>query len=110
MYKTAIRHYDVESSNIESIGHSYPRRILEIKFKNGGIYRYKGVPRTEFKKLLAAQSKGKAFHQDIKHNYPYRKYKDSDGEKLNQEYKILKKKKPSEILDEMVISKTKEST
>lgn len=110
MYKTAIKHYDVESSNIESVGHSFPRRILEIKFKNGGTYRYKGVPRSEFKKLLMAQSKGKTFHQNIKYNYPYRKYRDVDGEKLRQEYQVLKKRKPSETLDEMVAAKTKEST
>ena len=110
MNKIAMRHHLVESSNIESIGHSYPRRILEIKFKNGGVYRYKGVPRIEFKKLLAAPSKGKAFHKDIKYNYPYKKYKDNDGEKVNQGYHVLPKKKPSELLDDMVILKTKEST
>ena len=110
MNKFAMRHHLVESSNIESIGHSYPRRILEIKFKNGGVYRYKGVPRTEFKKLLSAPSKGKAFYNDIKYNYPYKKYKDNDGEKVNQGYQVLLKKKPSELLDDMVILKTKEST
>ena len=110
MDKIAIKHHIVESSNIESIGPSYPRRVLEIKFLNGGTYRYRGVPRSEFKKLLSAPSKGQAFHQNIKHNYPYRKYKNSDGEKLSEEYRVLKKKKPSEVLDEMVISKTKEST
>lgn len=109
MQKIAIKHHIVESSNIESVGHSYPRRILEVKFLNGSTYRYKGVPRNEFKRLLSADSKGKAFHQNIKYNYPYRKYKNSLGEKLSEEYRILKKKKPSEILDEMVLDKTKES-
>lgn len=110
MNKTAIRHYDVESSNIQSIGHSYPRRILEIKFRNGGVYRYKGVPRNEFKRLLAAPSKGKAFHRDIKYNYPYKKYRDDDGERLNQEYRVLEKKRPSQLLDDLVILKAKENT
>lgn len=109
MYKTAIKHYDVESSNIQSIGHSYPRKILEIKFRSGGTYRYKGVPRSEFKKLLSSQSKGSFFHHDIKYNYPYKKYKDSDGEKLDKEYSVLKRKKPSEALDELVIEKAKKN-
>ena len=109
MDKTAIKHYDVESSNIQSIGHSYPRKILEIKFRGGGTYRYKGVPRSEFKRLLLAESKGRLFNRDIKYNYPYKKYKDNDGERLDKGYTVLKRKRPSDILDELVEEKTKKN-
>lgn len=87
MEKQAFKRIPVESSNIASIGHSFPRRILEVEFKNGSIYRYKGVNNKTYKSLLLADSKGKAFHRTIKGKYPYKKLVTKDGESVNETYK-----------------------
>lgn len=107
MEKIAIKRRAVQSSNIRSIGHSFPRRLLEIEFNNGNVYRYKGVSHSDFKKLMDADSKGKEFHNNIRYGHMYRKYKDSEGNKLDEGYRILHRK-PSEVLDEMCIRKSLE--
>ena len=60
--------------------------MLEIEFKDGSIYRYKGVKKKVFKGLLSSESKGKHFHQNIKTKYPYKKYQAEDGSKTGDEY------------------------
>lgn len=97
--KIAMRRREVESSNIKSIGHSYPRRLLEIEFKDGNIYRYKGVNHKTYRALMNAESKGKEFHKNIKYSYPYKKYKDKEGNKMNNKYEMLVKQAYEEIVD-----------
>ncbi len=63
----------VESSNILEIG--YSGGILEVKFKNGGIYHYMDVPRTVYDRLMQAESKGSFLHAQIKPNFKCRKGK-----------------------------------
>ena len=75
--KIAMKRHEVESSNIKSIGHSFPRRLLEIEFNDGNIYRYKGVNHKTYRALMNAESKGREFHKNIKYSYPYKKYKDN---------------------------------
>ena len=97
--KVAMRRREVESSNIKSIGHSYPRRLLEIEFKDGNIYRYKGVNHKTYRALMNAESKGKEFHKNIKYSYPYKKYKDKEDNRVDGHYQMLVKKAYEEILD-----------
>jgi len=59
----------VESSNIESIGYDVGSRILEVEFKNGGIYQYKGILQEVYKELMEADSFGSYLHQVIKKVY-----------------------------------------
>lgn len=61
----------VQSSNIDSVGYDSEENILQIKFKSGGIYNYHNVPKRIYTTLLAAPSKGKFFHQEIKGNFKY---------------------------------------
>lgn len=86
MEKQAFRRVPVESSMIKSVGHSFPRRMLEIEFKDGSVYRYKGVKKKAFEALLSSESKGKHFHQNIKAQYPYKKYQAKDGSKTGGDY------------------------
>ena len=86
MQKQAIHRSNVDSSMIKSVGHSFPRRMLEIEFKDGSVYRYQGVNKRVFKALLSADSKGKYFHSNIKAKYPYKKYQAKDGSKTGDEY------------------------
>lgn len=89
MEKQAFKRIPVESSNIKFIGHSYPRRMLEVGFNNGSVYRYKGVPNKVYKELLNAESKGKAFHYLIRSKYPYKQTIDKNGDKVNGGYKKM---------------------
>lgn len=97
--KIAMKRHEVESSNIKSIGHSFPRRLLEIEFNDGNIYRYKGVNHKTYRALMNAESKGREFHKNIKYSYPYKKYKDKEGNKLNENYKMLVKQAYVDIID-----------
>lgn len=61
----------VISSNLQSVG--YENNVLEIEFKQGGIYRYYNVPEIVYKNLISAPSLGRFFHMNIKFSYPYHK-------------------------------------
>ena len=87
-----MRRYKVESSNIDSIGHNFLTKNLEIEFKGGNIYRYKKVPRRVFKDMMGADSKGKFFWKNVRFEYPYKKYRTKDGDKVHDEWKKLERK------------------
>ncbi len=61
----------VSSSNIESIG--YENEQVYVKFLNGSIYVYKGVPLHEFENLRDSPSLGSYLHRNYKNVYPYEK-------------------------------------
>jgi len=42
---------NVSSSNIESVGYSENDQIVCLRFLNGSLYIYKGVPKHEFEAL-----------------------------------------------------------
>lgn len=92
MDKEAMRRVNVKSSNIKSIGHNFLTKNMEIEFNGGNIYRYKKVPRHVFKDMLNSDSKGKFFWQNIRFDYPYKKYKDKDGNKVKEEWRMLERK------------------
>ncbi|MDQ2630840.1 MAG: KTSC domain-containing protein [Actinomycetota bacterium] len=58
----------VESSSIESVG--YEKNVLEVRFRNGGLYRYFDVPEQAVVSLMRAESKGRFFNQEIRGRYP----------------------------------------
>jgi len=63
----------VGSSNIASVGYDAPERVLEVEFKKGGVYRYKGVSQNTHDGLMAAESKGKYFYANIRNVYEWEK-------------------------------------
>lgn len=63
----------VRSRDIAIIGYDVETSTLEIAFRIGGVYRYSGVPEEVYKDLMTAQSQGKYFDQNIKHQFPYQK-------------------------------------
>ncbi len=63
----------VSSSNLRDVGYSKGTQTLEVRFHNGGIYRYYKVPEGVFRALLAAPSKGSFLHLNVKSTYPYEK-------------------------------------
>lgn len=63
--------FSVSSSNLQSVGYDPLTKTLEIEFKSSGLYQYYGVPEEVFIELMAAGSKGKYHHQNIKGKYAY---------------------------------------
>ena len=75
----AVRALDrtpVESSSLASVGYEAGARMLELEFKNGGIYRYRDVPREIFEGLMAATSKGHYFLERIRGKFDYERVRE----------------------------------
>lgn len=61
------------SSNIVSVGYDSELSELRVKFSNGGVYAYEGVPQETYEKLMLAQSKGAHLAKHIKNGFPGRR-------------------------------------
>lgn len=59
----------VESSAIAAVGYSKRRKILEVEFVNGGVYRYLDVPASVYRDLMSAESKARFYDSKIKGQY-----------------------------------------
>lgn len=60
-----IRMIAVESSMVHSIGYDPDTKRLRVKFKDGGLYAYTGVPQSVYDKLMDAQSIGKFMRANV---------------------------------------------
>jgi len=69
----------VKSSNIEAVGYNNDDMILTVKFKNGGVFAYEGVPAKAVAELHASESIGKYLHSNIKPNYICRKVEEDES-------------------------------
>lgn len=61
----------VTSTDIRAIGYDADSQTLEIEFNSSGVYQYSGVPSGEYDGIVAADSKGKYFHANIKNRYSF---------------------------------------
>lgn len=57
----------VGSSSLASVG--YEDEVLEVRFRNGGLYRYFEVPEDVYCELMEAGSIGRFFNQRIRGRY-----------------------------------------
>ena len=64
-----IERRPVESSVLASAGYDSRKRLLEIEFRSGAIYRYLEVPEEIYRRLLAAESKGHFFGANIRDKF-----------------------------------------
>lgn len=64
-----IEMHMVESSNIDKIGYQPDLQILQIAFKNGGVYQFFNVPVETYERMRDSESVGKFFHASIKNQY-----------------------------------------
>lgn len=62
-----MRRVPVESSVIAEIG--YEDEVMEVRFNNGGVYRYFNVPPQVCLDFLKADSKGRFFNQEVRGEY-----------------------------------------
>ena len=63
----------VETASLASVGYDEQARVLEIEFRNGGIYRYSGVTKEFFSQFMTANSKGRFFTIKIRGRFPFSK-------------------------------------
>lgn len=61
----------VTSTNIKEVGYDVESSTLEIVFKDGGTYRYEGVPQSVYNGLITAGSAGQYFHRVIRDKYRF---------------------------------------
>jgi hypothetical protein len=61
-----MKHVDVESDVIHSIGYDEETRTLEVRFHETGTYRYYDVEPDVFEEFLDAESKGQYFNDYIR--------------------------------------------
>lgn len=61
----------VISSNIDKIGYEPQNQEVYVRFLNGSLYIYKGVPLHEFENFRDAPSLGSYLHRNYKNVYPY---------------------------------------
>jgi len=64
-----IKRQPLDSSVLGSAGYDAKTRVLEIEFHSGAIYRYLEVPGEIFRRLLAAESKGRFFGANIRDKF-----------------------------------------
>jgi len=70
MSKSYVR-YDCPSSSVIDYASYQPAdELLNIKFKNGGVYTYRGVSKNRFTRLCKSDSIGSYFHEFVKGKYP----------------------------------------
>ena len=63
----------VTSTDIVSVGYDPDQELLEVEFVRGAVYQYSGVPKAVYDGIMAADSKGKYFHANVKNVYPFLK-------------------------------------
>lgn len=61
----------VQSTEIALVGYDSSKQLLEVTFRRGGVYRFRGVPAEVHEKLMAASSIGTFFSENIKEAYEY---------------------------------------
>lgn len=64
-----MKRYEVNSSNIKSVG--FENGLMEIVFKNNKTYLYHDVEADIFEEMLKAESVGKYANQKIYKKYAY---------------------------------------
>ena len=64
-----INRVPIESTALAAVGYSKRLRALEIEFRNGAVYRYLNVAPRVHTALMAAPSKARFYHENIRGKY-----------------------------------------
>ena len=70
MQESPMERIAVRSRDIAIVGYEPASQLLEIAFRNGGVYQYANVPPEIHKGLMDAASHGVYFNKHIKDQYP----------------------------------------
>lgn len=63
----------VDSSAVRALGYDPERRLLDVMYPDGDVYRYFGVSPQRHYALMAAGSIGRYVNEHIKPNYRFEK-------------------------------------
>ena len=66
----------VVSSDLNAVGYDAVAQVLEVEFRSGAVYRYKGVGLATYTALRTAPSIGKYFYHHIRSQYPCQRLPD----------------------------------
>ena len=61
----------VVSSSVAAVGYDSSAQEAYVRFLNGSMYCYKGVPEREYHNLRTAASVGSYLNRNFKNVYPY---------------------------------------
>jgi hypothetical protein len=64
-----FQHIAVKSSTVKSVAYDPESETLEVRFVNGGLYRYAKVSPDKFHLFFTAESKGRYLNDEIKPHY-----------------------------------------
>jgi len=64
-WKLIKKAVSVNSTAVDEVTYDENKKIMLVKFHNGRIYRYEGVPRAEYEALINAHSVGTYMNQEI---------------------------------------------
>lgn len=68
-----MKHSNVKSSMIESVGYDMITQNLEVKFKNGEVYNYENVKPHIHSMFMNAKSMGSFLANTLARNHKYKK-------------------------------------
>lgn len=67
-----MRRQRLDSSSLVSAGYDPAKQLLEVEFRNGGVYQYLDVDDHEYDDFQGAESKGRYLNTEIKPRHRYR--------------------------------------
>lgn len=70
-----MRRERLDSSSLRSVGYDASSRVLEVEFRNGGVYQYLDVKDDEYEEFQDADSKGRYLNTEIKLTHRFRRLK-----------------------------------
>lgn len=68
---SSMKRLEVISSNVASVGYDPEQQVMEVEFKNGGVYQYFDVPETVYLQVVNSGSVGGALNAIVKGSYRY---------------------------------------
>jgi hypothetical protein len=69
--RAALAPVPVDSTLLACVTYHNAQLLLDLEFRDGAIYRYFAVPAATYDDLLAAESKGSFFNQNIRNRFRY---------------------------------------
>lgn len=68
-----MTHQPVNSTAIESVGYDPETRVLELRYRNGSLYRAEDVPAHEHERLMTTESFGRHINAHLKKAFTFTK-------------------------------------
>lgn len=66
-----MKRIKINSEAVSAVGYDKLKKILRIRFAEGNVFDYQGVPVRVFKELFEAESIGRYINWEVKPNYEF---------------------------------------